>query len=511
MLTVSLHYDDFKQRCKIHMTDKIYDLIVVGGGINGCGIAADAAGRGLSVALLEEIDLASGTSSASSNLIHGGIRYLEHGHLRLVKNSLRERTILIKMAPHVITPLKFTLPNSTQRSKTLVHIGLFLYDFLAKCGPFPRSHYVRFNNTSPLKPSIKDGFAYFDAWTSDIRLVILNARLAQKQGADIYTRTRVLRAQRCKLLWHLTAHDTWNRKIKNIYGRGLVNATGPWAKQFFEMVSNETSPFDLRLIKGSHLIVPKLHNHNSAYLLQHVDRRIVFVIPYLTQFSLIGTTDIDYFHDPRNVTVSDKEKIYLIDVVNHYFKNTLSYKDILFSYAGVRALCAKKGISAQKATRDYQLHVSDVKGKMPLLSVFGGKLTTYRQLSEKALNKLQPYYPHAKRAWTAHAQLSGGDINVTTYAQELYTHYPKLDPTLIQRLITTYGSCCQHILGKAKTMSDLGTHYGAGFTERELDYLIRIEWAKTVRDVIQRRTKLCYFLTSEQHEHIDRAIKQKVK
>lgn len=370
------------------------DLIIVGGGINGTGIATDAAGRGLSVLLLEAQDLACATSSASSKLIHGGLRYLEHYEFRLVSEALAEREILLKLVPHIAFPMRFYLPHQPHlRPAWMIRIGLFMYDHLGKRTNLPASKGLYFPPESVLKPELVRGFEYSDCWVDDARLVVVNAQKIVELGGEVRTRTKVVRAWREQGLWMVEALDAKNKKIYTWRAKGLVNATGPWVNQFFDNALKIHSPYSIRLIKGSHIVVPKVHNQPQAYILQNEDHRIVFVIPWLSDFSIIGTTDVEYHGDPKDVKIDDGEIHYLLKVYNDHFKKPLNRSDIVWSYSGVRPLYDDESDSPQAVTRDYTLNISDEQGKAPLLSVFGGKLTTYRKLSEHALEKLNHYYP----------------------------------------------------------------------------------------------------------------------
>jgi len=497
----------------LFVSEKIYDLIIVGGGVNGCGIAADAAGRGLSIALFEANDLASATSSASSKLLHGGLRYLEHYEFGLVKKALTEREIILNMAPHVVSPLRFRLPHRPYlRPAWMIRAGLFLYDHLAKRTKLLGSKSITFNQDSPLKSIIRKGFEYSDGWMDDSRIVVLNACLAHNHGASIYPQMKVIQAKRKNKLWHVTVQDQLTDNEHVYVSRGLVNASGPWVAKFFDCIPKEITPRNIRLVKGSHIIVPKLHNDPEAYILQNEDKRIVFVIPYLKEFSLIGTTDVDYHHNPRNVCIDDEEKRYLINVVNQHFKQHITEQDIIATYSGVRPLSEENDTSAQKASRDYTLILSDNDGHAPLLSVFGGKLTTYRELSQAVMNRLKPYFPSARGDWTANALLPGGDIKgKNEYIQYLQAQYPWLTNSLSERLATTYGSNSTNILNHATAFEQLGEHYGAEFTESELDYLIENEWVLSLDDAIKRRTKIYLFLNQTQKEHLSTVIEHKVE
>ncbi|TKI04148.1 glycerol-3-phosphate dehydrogenase [Martelella alba] len=481
------------------------DLIVIGGGINGAGIAADAAGRGLSVLLLEADDLACATSSASSKLIHGGLRYLEHYEFRLVSEALAEREVLLKMAPHLAFPMRFQLPHRPHlRPAWMIRLGLFLYDHLGKRTSLPGSKGIRFGADSALKPSIKRGFEYSDCWVDDARLVVANAQEVVAKGGEVRTRTKVTRAWRDGGLWHVEAMDTLTGKTLTWQAKGLANATGPWVKAFIDDGLKLPSQYGIRLIKGSHIVVPRVHNGRHAFILQNEDHRIVFVIPWMDAFSIIGTTDVEYHGDPRSVHIDDSETDYLLDVFNAHFKKSLSREDIVWSYSGVRPLCDDESDSPQAVTRDYTLAVTDEHGKAPLLSVFGGKLTTYRKLAEHALDKLAKYYPDASGAWTRNQVLPGGDLrgDRDDYAAGLRRKYPFLTESLARRYSRTYGSRSEKLLTGINGLSDMGEHFGHELYEAELNYLVANEWAVALDDVIWRRTKLGMWLDDGQKEHI---------
>ncbi|MGX8940854.1 glycerol-3-phosphate dehydrogenase [Symbiopectobacterium sp. Eva_TO] len=480
------------------------DLIVIGGGINGAGIAADAAGRGLSVLLLEAQDLASATSSASSKLIHGGLRYLEHYEFRLVSETLSEREKLLKMAPHIIFPMRFRLPHQPHlRPAWMIRIGLFMYDNLGKRVSLPASHGLKFGKDSVLKPELTRGFEYSDCWVDDARLVVLNAQEVVKRGGEVRTRTKVTRARREGDLWIIDAVDSVTGETHTWQAKGLVNATGPWVKEFFDHGLELKSPYGIRLIKGSHIVVPRVHDEPQAYILQNKDNRIVFVIPWQDEFSIIGTTDVEYHGDPHEVKIDDKEVAYLLDVYNDHFKKTLTRDDIVWTYSGVRPLCDDESDSPQAITRDYTLSVADEHGKAPLLSVFGGKLTTYRKLAEHAMEKLAKYYPHSGQAWTQNAVLPGGDLAGTRdeYAAALRRRF-NLPESLARRYARTYGSHSELILTNATGIHDLGENFGHDLYEAELRYLADKEWVVSVEDAIWRRTKLGMWLNDEQKQRV---------
>ncbi|MEQ9915141.1 glycerol-3-phosphate dehydrogenase [Pectobacterium aroidearum] len=480
------------------------DLIVIGGGINGAGIAADAAGRGLSVLLLEAQDLACATSSASSKLIHGGLRYLEHYEFRLVSEALSERETLLKMAPHIIFPMRFRLPHQPHlRPAWMIRIGLFMYDNIGKRVSLPASKGLKFGADSVLKPELKQGFEYSDCWVDDARLVVLNAQEVTKHGGEVRTRTKVTRARREQGVWIVDAVDSLTGETFTWRAKGLVNATGPWVKEFFDDGLQLKSPYGIRLIKGSHIVVPKVHNQPQAYILQNKDHRIVFVIPWQDDYSIIGTTDVEYKGNPHDVKIDDNEVGYLLDVYNDHFKQQLTRDDIVWTYSGVRPLCDDESDSPQAITRDYTLSVDDDNGQAPLLSVFGGKLTTYRKLAEHALDKLHKYYPQAGKAWTKEAVLPGGDIAGTRddYAAALRRRF-NLPESLTRRYSRTYGSNSELILTDAKGLGDLGEDFGHDLYEAELRYLVEKEWAVTLDDVIWRRTKLGMRLNDAQKQRI---------
>lgn len=486
------------------------DLIIIGGGINGAGIAADAAGRGLSVLLLEAKDLASATSSASSKLIHGGLRYLEHYEFRLVSEALAEREVLLRLAPHIAFPMRFRLPHQPHlRPAWMIRIGLFLYDHLGKRVSLPSSTGLKFGPESVLKPEITRGFEYSDCWVDDARLVTLNALEVKEKGGEVRTKTRVTKAWREDGLWHVEAVDEETGEKLSWQAKGLVNATGPWVQKFYQEGLELKSPRGIRLIKGSHIVVPKVHDQPQAYILQNEDHRIVFVIPWMKEFSIIGTTDVEYHGSPRDVAIDDNEVAYLLNVYNNHFKKQLTKEDIVWNYSGVRPLCDDESDSPQAVTRDYTLEVADVDGKAPLLSVFGGKLTTYRKLAEHAMDKLEHYYPGIGGAWTKNGILPGGQFSgdVDSYKAQLAKQYPWLPESQIYRYAHTYGSRMVELLGSATALTDLGENFGHDFYEQELKYLVDNEWVKELDDAIWRRTKVGMWLSDEQKSRVAQWIK----
>ncbi|MBA2817481.1 glycerol-3-phosphate dehydrogenase [Candidatus Pantoea persica] len=481
------------------------DLIVIGGGINGAGIAADAAGRGLSVLMLEARDLACATSSASSKLIHGGLRYLEYYEFRLVSEALAEREVLLKMAPHIAFPMRFRLPHRPHlRPAWMIRAGLFLYDHLGKHTSLPGSKSLRFGTDSDLKPEIMSGFEYSDCWVDDARLVVLNAQEVVKRGGEVRTRIRVARAWRENNLWTVEAEDVDSGKTYTWRAKALVNAAGPWVKQLFDDGLKLKSLYGIRLIKGSHIVVPRVHNEKQSYILQNEDNRIVFVIPWMDDFSIIGTTDVEYKGDPKNVKIDDSEIDYLLKIYNSHFKKQLERNNVVWSYSGVRPLCDDESDSPQAITRDYTLDVRDDNGQAPLLSVFGGKLTTYRKLAEHALEKLVKYFPNAGPAWTKNCVLPGGDIAGTRedYATSLRHRYPFISEIMARHYARTYGSNTETLLEGATRLEDLGENFGHDFYEAELRYLVQNEWVRELDDAIWRRTKQGMWLNEAQQARV---------
>ena len=479
---------------------EIYDIAVIGGGINGVGIAADAAGRGLSVFLCEKDDLASHTSSASSKLIHGGLRYLEHYEFRLVREALAEREVLLRKAPHIVKQMRFVLPHRPHlRPAWMIRAGLFLYDNLGKREQLAGSKSLKFGADSALKSEITKGFEYSDCWVDDARLVVLNAMAAREKGAHIHTRTRCVSARRSKGLWHLHLERA-DGSLLSIRAKALVNAAGPWVAKFIRDDLKMESPYGIRLIQGSHLIVPKLYEGEHAHILQNEDQRIVFTIPYLNRFTLIGTTDREYTGDPANVAITEGETDYLIKVVNAHFKKQISRDDILHTYSGVRPLCNDESDNPSAVTRDYTLALSGGSEEAPLLSVFGGKLTTYRKLAESAMAQLAPYFTQMKPSWTAQASLPGGEQMSTPQAlcALIRDKFDWIPTEIARRWATTYGSRTWRMLEGVENLNDLGEHLGGGLYSREVDYLCSDEWATTAHDILWRRSKLGLFTTADE-------------
>jgi glycerol-3-phosphate dehydrogenase len=483
------------------MTEPV-DLLVVGGGINGAGIARDAAGRGLKVLLCEKGDLAGATSSASSKLIHGGLRYLEYGEFRLVREALQEREVLLAAAPHIIWPLRFVLPHEKGlRPRALIRLGLFLYDHLGGRRRLPGTETLRLRAHSygaPLQERVTDGFAYSDCWVQDARLVVLNARDAALRGATILTRTALRSARREGGLWRATLAGEGGA-VREVASRALVNAAGPWVTDLLASAAIR-SRAAVRLVKGSHIVVPRLYDGEQAYILQNDDRRIVFVIPYEEAFTLIGTTDVPFTGDPVDVAIDEEETRYLCRAVSRWFARPVAPADVVWSYAGVRPLYDDRASSASAVTRDYVFDLDGTDGA-PALSIFGGKITTYRRLAEHALEKLAPFFPAAGAPWTAGAKLPGGDLpgdDPEAFAAELRREHPFLDEPWARRLARSYGTDARRVLGGARTREALGREFGAGLTEREVDWLVGEEWARTAEDILWRRSKLGLRLKPEE-------------
>ena len=471
---------------------KPFDLAVIGGGVNGCGIARDAAGRGLSVLLLEQGDLAGGTSAASTKLIHGGLRYLEYYEFRLVHEALAEREVLLRAAPHIIRPMRFVLPHHAGfRPWWLIRLGLFLYDHLGgrEILPATRTLDLRHEPTGkPLRPHFTRGFEYSDCWVDDARLVVLNARDAAARGADIRTRTRCLTARHVDGMWRLTLERGGEAAAKV-----LVNAAGPSVSQVLGDVIGQAAPQKVRMVKGSHIVVPRLYAHDRAYVFQNADGRVCFAIPYQDNFTLIGTTDEDFHGDPAEVTSTPAEEAYLCGAVSEYFRQRVDQGAIVWRYAGVRPLLDDGASKAQEATREYVLALDARVGEAPLLSVFGGKITTYRKLAEAALARLARCFPGMRGNWTAGASLPGGDFPwnaIDSVQQDLQRRYPFVADATASRLVRAYGTLAAEMLGDARSAPDLGRCFGADLTEREVSWLMQTEWARSAEDILWRRSKL---------------------
>ncbi|MFJ7567667.1 glycerol-3-phosphate dehydrogenase [Herminiimonas sp. NPDC097707] len=492
------------------------DILIVGGGINGAGIARDAAGRGLSVVLCEKDDLASHTSSASTKLIHGGLRYLEQYDFGLVRKALIEREILLRSAPHIIRPLRFVMPHDKgQRPAWMIRAGMFIYDHLARRELLPGSQGIDLRKHAagtPLKDIFVRGFAYSDGWVDDARLVVLNAIAARENGATILTRTACIAVQRTGDCWNATLRTANNATVE-VNARLLINATGPWAAEFLHDTVHGRAGKKLRLIKGSHIVVKKLFDHPCAYIFQHPDGRIVFAIPYEHDYTLIGTTDIDYHGDTDKVTIDAAEIDYLCTLVNHYFARPITPADVLWSYSGVRPLVEDEkeddSESASEVTRDYKLAFDT--DAAPLLTVFGGKITTFRKLAEEAVDLIAPALGNHRRAWTAAACLPGGDIfgakpnnravlEFDRFVREIRQQYPWLPPALLERYARAYGTRMALLLADRSDLAAMGKEITPGLFAAEVEYLQQHEWATCAEDILWRRTK-CGLHSTGMAEH----------
>jgi glycerol-3-phosphate dehydrogenase len=483
-----------------------FDLALVGGGINGVGIARDAAGRGLKTLLVEQGDLGAATSSASSKLIHGGLRYLEHYEFRLVAEALAEREVLLRIAPHVVWPLDFVLPHMPHlRPRWMIRAGLFLYDTIGGRSTLPRSRGVKLTADgwgAALRPELTHGFVYADCQVDDARLVVLNARSAAEQGATIMPRTRCVAGRRDGALWHLTLRDECTGARGEIACRALVNVAGPWARSLLDRELRVPAPGDLRLVKGSHIVVARIHDRPHAYILQNPDGRVVFMIPYEDGFTEIGTTDVPIDGMEPPPACSREEVDYLCASASRYTLRRITPEMVVNTWSGVRPLYDDGTDDPSAITRDYRF-VLDENGP-PLLSIFGGKLTTYRKLAEAALAKLARWFPE-RRPWTAGAPLPGGDFGGASFEELLAAYrgrYPRLDPRWLRRLLRRHGTCAAEILDDVKVEGDLGESFGGGLYERELGYLMDREWARTPEDVLWRRTKCGLHMTAPQRARV---------
>ncbi len=494
---------------------ELFDIAVIGGGINGCGIARDAAGRGWSTALFEANDLASATSSASTKLVHGGLRYLEYYEFRLVREALMEREVLWAIAPHIVWPLRFVLPHHRGlRPAWLLRLGLFLYDHLGgrRLLPATRTRRLRHDPAGRmLKPEYTLGFEYSDCWVEDSRMVVLNARDAAERGASIETRTRCTSAARVDSVWELTAQRA-GQEPQVVRARALVNAAGPWVAQVLQGVIRSNTAGRVRMVKGSHIVVPRLYPEDHSYIFQNADNRIFFVIPYEQDFCLIGTTDLDYQGDPAEVHASPEEIAYLCRGASDYLATPVTPDQVVWTYSGVRPLYDDGASKAQAATRDYTLELEAPEGGAAQLSIFGGKITTYRRLAEAALEKLAPHLPKPQglpAGWTGRHALPGGDFATDGFEPALAAlcaRHPFLAEHTLRRLLRAYGTCVSELLGNATSAEALGPVIAADLTEAELRYLMRREWAQTAADVVWRRSKLGLRMSRAEIAAVDDAL-----
>lgn len=518
--------------------DKPYDLFVIGGGINGAGIARDAAGRGYSVALAEMNDFASATSSASTKLFHGGLRYLEFFEFRLVREALIEREVLLKAMPHIAWPMRFVLPvfadmrfeNDTptsrllsffmpwmkgRRPRWLIRLGLFLYDNLGGRKILPGTSALDLRQApegAPLDDKYKHAFEYSDCWVEDSRLTLLNVVDAEKRGADIFERTKVTSAAFENGFWQVTLLDSFGN-TSVCRAKMLVNAGGPWVEDVIQNVARLKTNDAVRLVRGSHIITKKLYDHDKCYFFQGTDGRIMFAIPYEEDFTLIGTTDAEHVDVFEKPVCTEREINYMIEFVNGYFKQDISPEDVVWTYSGVRPLYEDGASSATAATRDYVLRLNTSAGA-PVLNIFGGKITTYRKLAESALEKIDSVFQKKTQKWTAGAPLPGGEVaidDIQTLRSNLAKQLPFLDPFTIRRLVRQYGTQCETIFAQVNSLKDLGTSFGQGVFAHEIDWAIANEWVRSAEDFLWRRSKMGLRLSLEQAEALESYIKMKIQ
>jgi len=518
---------------------EIHDLFIIGGGINGCGIARDAAGRGLRVGLAEMGDLASATSSASTKLFHGGLRYLEYFEFNLVKHALAEREVLLKAMPHISWPMRFVLPYHAdmrfegatptsrllntvmpwmkgRRPAWLIRLGLFLYDTLGGRSFLPGTRTLNLKGTkegAPLHPKFQRAFEYSDCWIEDSRLVVLNARDAANRGAQIMVRTKVVSAARCGDLWEITLEDVETGVQTQERARMLVNAGGPWVGDIIQQKVRINSKEGVRLVRGSHIVTKRLFDHDKCYFLQGTDGRIIFAIPYETDFTLIGTTDAEHAEPDQPPQCTEAERDYLIAFANQYFTQQISAEDVVWSYSGVRPLYDDGASSATAATRDYILKVENA-GGAPILNIFGGKITTYRKLAEDAMEQILPFFPGTRGHWTAGVALPGGEFAVDGFdglVARLSQDYPFLDAFTARRLVRAYGIDAWDMLGSAQSHDDLGHAFGQGLSGQEVLWLMAHEFARTAEDVVWRRTKLGLRMTKAEIAVLDAFMQNEAK
>lgn len=485
------------------------DMLIIGGGINGAGIARDAAGRGLSVALCEQNDFASATSSASTKLIHGGLRYLEHYEFRLVGEALAEREVLLRIAPHIAWPLRFVMPHAKGlRPGWMIRAGLLMYDRLGGKTTLPRSKGISLLRTpygAGLKTEFHKGYIYSDAWVDDARLVVLNLRSAADHGAAILPRTRFLSARRDGGLWHAEVEDVGTQQRHTVRARMLVNAAGPWVSQVAGTLGKARTKASVRLVKGSHIVVPKLYEGEHAYIVQDSGKRIIFMIPYERDFTLIGTTDMVVDNIADGAKISQQELDYLCTQVSRYSARPVTPDQVVWSYSGIRPLYDDGSEDPSAVTRDYTLVLEDGDVNVPQLSVYGGKITTYRKLAEAAMDKLTPWLGDATRKWTGTEALPGGDLPAggqDAFLPQLVQRYPSMPESLLTALMQRHGTVALSILGDAQKPADLGENFGGNLYEREVRYLMENEWAQTADDILWRRTKAGLHMTPQQRARL---------
>ncbi len=476
-------------------SDVTYDLLIIGGGINGTAIARDAAGRGLKVLLCERDDLANHTSSSSTKLIHGGLRYLEYYEFRLVREALIEREVLLRSAPHIIWPMRFVLPyDKGLRPAWMLRAGLFLYDSLGGRDKLPGTKTVNLHQ-APFKGILEDrlskGFEYSDCWVEDARLVVLNAVDAANRGADIRTRTEVLSIAQTDTGY--SAHILHKGQTETINAKGIVNSAGPWVDEVLKKIERKKNEQSVRLVKGSHIVTKRLFDGDFAFIFQNADNRIIFAIPYERDYTLIGTTDQPYDPSEGPVKISQEEIDYLCEAASEYLEKDISPDDVTWTYSGVRPLYDDKSANASAVTRDYVLDIEEFTEGAPFLSIYGGKITTSRKLAEHAMEKLQGFYGYKEKGWTQTAGLPGGDIvnaDFESFYADMRARYNDIDDALLLRLCHAYGTRITLLLGKDSSTAKLGQHFGQGLYQAEVDYLIDHEWATQADDIMWRRTKL---------------------
>jgi glycerol-3-phosphate dehydrogenase len=485
-------------------TGESYDLLVVGGGINGTGIARDAAGRGLRVLLVEKDDLASATSSSSSKLIHGGLRYLEHYEFRLVAEALAEREVLLKVAAHLVWPARFIMPHVPElRPRWMIRAGLFLYDHLSRRASLPGSKAVRLDRppyNAGLKPELRHGFIYSDCRVDDARLVIANAMDARARGVRVLTRTACVGARRRDGEWQAELSSG-----ERVRARAVVNAAGPWVKAVLNGQLSQPSKDSVRLVKGSHIVLPRLYDGEHAFILQNDDKRVIFMIPYGELHTLVGTTDIPVEASDQRPGISGEEAAYMCRAINRYLLTPARPEDVVWSYAGVRPLYDDGSADPSAVTRDYTLRVDDAQGAAPVLSVFGGKITTYRMLAEHAMDKLGRYFPQAGPAWTSRTPLGGSDFNGVARVEArdaFFARHPRIPEATLRGIFRRHGTHAQAVVGDG----DLGEDFGAGLSAREIRWFMDQEWAQGAEDVLWRRSKAGLLMNSAQRERVAAAI-----
>ncbi len=491
-----------------------YDVVVIGGGINGAGIARDAVGRGLSVLLCEKDDLAQHTSSASTKLIHGGLRYLEHYDFMLVRHALQEREVLLRAAPHIIWPLRFILPHHRSlRPRWLIRLGLFLYDHIGGRKLLPKSHSVDLTkhvSGKPLKNEFTHAFEYSDCWVQDARLVVLNVMDAAERGCEVRVRTEVTDLVRHEGSWSIHLRDNNTDEKSQVTARVVVNASGPWVEKTLDLDEAHDTRYATRLVKGSHVVVPKIFDHPYTYIFQNADNRIIFAVPYEQDYTLLGTTDMEVGDEPGTVEIDAEEIKYICDAASEYFNNPVKPADVVWSYSGVRPLYDDASANASKVTRDYKLDFDTRKGA-PVLSVYGGKITTYRKLADDAMGMLSEHLSVSGSDWTINAPLPGGDIpnaDFDAYLESVEAQYPWLEKSIIYDYARNYGTRVTQLLQHCAGVEDLGRSFAGGLYQVEVDYLMQNEWAQTTEDILWRRSKKGLRLSVAEVEALDQYVAQ---